>query len=158
MSAPAATPDRGAAPDPGIFGDKRETPARGPDLLSGNIPRDERGIRRVHGGVTPPAGADFTAPPPDPALAEDTVPYLPRGVRLAHDRVRGMRVLQAPERAMQLDPVGEAILSALDGRPLGQIIDALAAAYAAPRDQIAGDVTSFLQSLIDRRMVFVRRP
>lgn len=108
--------------------------------------------------MTPLGGDAFTAPPPDPALAEDTVPYLPRGVRLAQDRVRGMRVLQAPERAMQLDPVGEAILSALDGRRLGQIIDALAAAYAAPRDQIAGDVTGFLQSLIDRRMVFVGLP
>ena len=158
MSAPAGTPDRGAAPDPGIFGDKKEAPAGGPDLLSRNIPRDERGISRVHGGVTPLGGDAFTAPPPDPALAEDTVPYLPRGVRLARDRVRGMRVLQAPERAMQLDPVGEAILSALDGRRLGQIIDALAVAYAAPRDQIAGDVIGFLQSLIDRRMVFVRLP
>lgn len=69
-----------------------------------------------------------------------------------------MRILQAPERALQLDPVGDAILSALDGRTLGQIVDALAQAYAAPRDTIRTDVTAFLQGLIDRRMVFVRLP
>ena len=102
--------------------------------------------------------AGFTPPPADPPLAEDTVPYLPRGVRMEKDRVRGLSVLQAPERAMQLDAVGEAILSSLDGRTLGQILDALAEAYAAPREQIAGDVTGFLQGLIDRRMVFVRLP
>ena len=100
----------------------------------------------------------FTAPPADPALDDATVPYLPRGVRLADDRVRGMRILQAPERALQLDPIGDAILSALDGRTLGQIVDALTDAYAAPRDTIRADVTAFLQGLIDRRMVFVRLP
>lgn len=99
----------------------------------------------------------FSAPLADPPLAEGTVPYLPRGVRMETDRVRGMAVLQAPERAMQLDPIGQAILSALDGRTLGQIVDGLAAAYGAPRDQIAADVSGFLQGLIDRRMVFVRQ-
>lgn len=100
----------------------------------------------------------ITAPVPDPPLADDTVPYLPRGVRLAHDHVRNMRVLLAPERALQLDPIGDAILSALDGRTLGRIVADLAATYGAPPDQIAEDVRGFLQGLIDRRIVFVRRP
>ncbi|MRX51685.1 pyrroloquinoline quinone biosynthesis peptide chaperone PqqD [Paracoccus sp. S-4012] len=105
-----------------------------------------------------PGDPGFVAPDPDPPLTDDTVPYLPRGVRLAHDRVRDMRVLLAPERAIQLVAIGDAILSALDGRTLGRIVADLAAAYGAPRDQIDADVRAFLQGLIDRRMVFVRLP
>ena len=148
MSGRAAPPDRGAAPDPGIFETARSG-VRGTGL---------RGRVDEAKPITGKALAGFTAPPPDPALTEATIPYLPRGVRLADDRVRRMRVLHAPERAMQLDAIGDAIVSALDGRTLGAIIEALAAQYAAPRDQIAGDVTAFLQGLIDRRMVFVRLP
>lgn len=85
------------------------------------------------------------------------IPYLPRGVRLAQDRVRGIRVLQAPERAMQLDAIGDAILSELDGsRDMATIAAGLAAIYNAPADQIAGDVADFLTGLIERRMVFVK--
>ncbi|QBX35971.1 pyrroloquinoline quinone biosynthesis peptide chaperone PqqD [Paracoccus liaowanqingii] len=85
------------------------------------------------------------------------VPYLPRGVRLQSDRVRGIRVLQAPERAMQLDQIGEAILTELDGtRSMDGIIAGLTARYKAPPEQIAGDVRDFLTGLIERRMVFVK--
>jgi pyrroloquinoline quinone biosynthesis protein D len=85
------------------------------------------------------------------------IPYLPRGVRLAEDRVRGIRVLQAPERAMQLDPIGEAILTELDGtRSLASIASDLAARYNAPEDQIASDMRDFLTGLIERRMVFLK--
>lgn len=94
---------------------------------------------------------------PAPLIDPDDIPYLPRGVRLAHDRVRGIRVLQAPERAMQLDAIGEAILGELDGaRSMVTIIRDLAARYDAPEEQIAGDVRDFLTGLIERRMVFVR--
>ena len=94
---------------------------------------------------------------PAPLIAPDDVPCLPRGVRLQDDRVRGIRVLQAPERAMQLDAIGEAILGELDGaRSMVTIIRDLAARYDAPGEQIAGDVRDFLTGLIERRMVFVR--
>ena len=58
---------------------------------------------------------------PAPLIAPDDIPYLPRGVRLADDRVRGIRVLQAPERAMQLDAIGDAHgrWAVRDGRSLG---------------------------------------
>ena len=93
----------------------------------------------------------------EPLIAPDQVPYLPRGVRLADDPVRGIRVLHAPERALQLDAIGDAILSEVDGqRSLAQIAAALAARYAAPEPEIAGDVRDFLTGLIERRMVFVR--
>lgn len=90
------------------------------------------------------------------ALPDDCVPYLPRGVRLHDDKLRGIRVLLAPERAIELDMIGDAILSELDHRrSLGQVIDHLAQTYAAPRDQIAADVREFLGGLIERRMVFL---
>lgn len=102
----------------------------------------------------------MNAPAPNrpPALiAPADIPYLPRGVRLADDRVRGIRVLQAPERAMQLDAIGDAILSELDGtRSMAAITATLAARYNAPQAQIAGDVRDFLTGLIERRMVFLK--
>ena len=102
------------------------------------------------------------ASPPAPSrpaalIGPADIPYLPRGVRLADDRVRGIRVLHAPERAMQLDRIGDAILSELDGiRSMAQIARTLAARYDAPEDLIAGDLRDFLTGLIERRMVFVR--
>ncbi|TWI33840.1 pyrroloquinoline quinone biosynthesis peptide chaperone PqqD [Paracoccus sulfuroxidans] len=92
-----------------------------------------------------------------PSLPDDCVPYLPRGVRLHDDKVRGIRVLLAPERAISLDPVGDAILSELDGaRTLGDLIAELAARYQAPAEQVGQDMREFLTGLIDRRMVFLR--
>lgn len=88
-------------------------------------------------------------------IAPDDRPYLPRGVRLARDKVRRQTVLLAPEKAVALDAVGEAILSRVNGvDSLSVIIDDLAATYSAPRDQIAGDVQRFLQGL--RARVFLR--
>ena len=90
-------------------------------------------------------------------ITPDDVPYLPRGVRLENDQLRNIRVLQAPERAMQLDQIGDAILGELDGaRSLAQITRDLAARYDAPVEEIAGDVRDFLTGLIERRMVFLR--
>lgn len=93
----------------------------------------------------------------DPLIAPGDIPYLPRGVRLAEDRVRGMPVLLAPERALQLDPIGHAILTELDGqRSLQQIATDLAQRYEAPQAEIMTDMSDFLTGLIQRRMVFVR--
>ncbi|MTH65901.1 pyrroloquinoline quinone biosynthesis peptide chaperone PqqD [Paracoccus shanxieyensis] len=87
-------------------------------------------------------------------LNNASVPFLPRGVRLHDDRVRGIRVLLAPERAMQLDAVGDAILSELDGkRSVAEVILILCQRYQAPVEQIEGDVRDFLTGLVDRRMV-----
>ncbi|WP_134679549.1 pyrroloquinoline quinone biosynthesis peptide chaperone PqqD [Paracoccus ravus] len=89
-------------------------------------------------------------------ISNASVAHLPRGVRLHDDRVRGIRVLLAPERAIQLDAVGDAILSELDGRrSIGDVILLLSQRYAAPVEQIEADVRDFLQGLVDRRMVFL---
>ena len=41
-------------------------------------------------------------------------PFLPRGVRLHQDLVRGVPVLLGPETALMLDPVGQAVLAEVD--------------------------------------------
>ena len=86
-----------------------------------------------------------------------SVPYLPRGVRIHHDRVRDAWVLLAPERAVSLDPVAHAVLSEIDGsRSFGEITDTLAARYDAPAEQIADDSSGFLKALMSRRFLEVR--
>ena len=90
-------------------------------------------------------------------MSPDSIPLLPRGVRLHQDRVRGGWVLLAPERALQLDDVGRAILSEVDGtRSLDAIATDLAARYAAPKEAILADSAEYLADLCDRRIVEVR--
>lgn len=92
------------------------------------------------------------------ALAPGDRPGLPRGVRVAEDRVRGGRVLLAPEKALALDAIGEAILERVDGkRDFAGIVADLAAAYEAPAEQIGADVQRFLIGLRARRYLDVSR-
>ena len=82
------------------------------------------------------------------------IPVIPRGVRLHEDKVRGLWVLLAPERTINLDPIGLAILQDVDGRrSFGALVKILAAKYDAPEDQIAGDVAEFITGLTDRRIL-----
>lgn len=84
------------------------------------------------------------------------VPYLPSGVRVKHDAVRGFDVLLGPERVVMLDEIGNNILSHVDGRcDLEQIARVLSAKYNAPRDVIEPDVAAFLQDLIEKGFVHV---
>lgn len=88
------------------------------------------------------------------SVAAQTVPVIPRGVRLHEDRVRGRWVLLAPERTIDLDPIGLAILQEVDGkRDFQTVVAGLAAKYDAPADQISGDVAEFLSGLADRRIL-----
>jgi coenzyme PQQ biosynthesis protein PqqD len=90
-------------------------------------------------------------------LAATDRPFLPRGVRVQRDRVRGGMVLLAPEKAIQLDAIGEAILSRLTGdASFEQIVSDLAETYAAPRDQIEADVQRFLVGLRARMYLGVK--
>ncbi len=87
-------------------------------------------------------------------VPDDAVPALPKGVRLKFDRVRDRWFLLAPERALELDEIGVAILSELKTRDRFQDLAArLAAHYGAPLDQVRSDAGAFLVSLINRRMV-----
>lgn len=91
------------------------------------------------------------------AFAPNDRPYLPRGVRVHHDHVRGHKVLLAPEKAIELDEIGVAILSRVDGdATFGEIIASLAAAYDAPPERIEEDVQQFLTGLRARVYLLVR--
>ncbi|MEL7467136.1 MAG: pyrroloquinoline quinone biosynthesis peptide chaperone PqqD [Pseudomonadota bacterium] len=90
-------------------------------------------------------------------IAETDVPFLPRGVRVHHCAVRKGWYLLAPERAVKMDQIAHAILSATDGdRDFCGIVDKLAVDFNAPKDRIAQDARKFLTDLVNRRMVEIR--
>lgn len=80
-------------------------------------------------------------------------PYLPRGVRLRHDTIRGRWVLLAPERIFEVDDVGVEILKRCDGRSLVDMLQDLAAAFNVQPDDIRGDVETFLKDFAQKRVV-----
>lgn len=81
---------------------------------------------------------------------------MPRGVRIHRDEVRDATVLLAPERAIMLDPIGEAILTAIDGtRDFLALTTHLADTYKAPVEQISGDCDEFITALLERRILEV---
>lgn len=89
-------------------------------------------------------------------VSETSVPKLPRGVKLRHDKARDAWVLLAPERVFMPDPIAVEILKRCTGQAsLGEVVDDLAKTFNAPRDQIAKDVTAMLQDLADKGMVAV---
>ncbi|MBO9413657.1 MULTISPECIES: pyrroloquinoline quinone biosynthesis peptide chaperone PqqD [unclassified Ruegeria] len=84
-------------------------------------------------------------------------PYLPRGVRIQRDAVRDRTVLMAPEKVIELDDIGVAILSRVDGQArFGDIIADLAATFGAPAETIEKDAQQFLQTLRGRLYVMVK--
>lgn len=91
-----------------------------------------------------------------PAVTEDSVPHLPRGVKLRFDKARDAWVMLAPERVFMPDPIAVEILKRCTGKSaLSGIVDDLAETFAAPREQIAKDVIVMLQDLADKGMVAV---
>ena len=88
------------------------------------------------------------------SVPDNTVPVIPRGVRLHHDKVRNRWVLLAPERTINLDPIGHAILVEIDGaRTFAAIVRTLAERYSAPSEQIAADAGEYIQGLANRRIL-----
>ena len=80
-----------------------------------------------------------------------------RGVRPHFDKVRGVWLLLAPERALKLDDIGRAILDQVDGkRTFAEITKILADKYDAPVDRISGDARTYLSGLMARRFVEAR--
>ena len=86
-------------------------------------------------------------------MSERWKPFLPRGVRLRHDRVRARHVLLAPERIFEIDEVGVEILKRCDGRRFSVLVDDLARHFEAAPEQIRGDVEMFLKGFADKRVV-----
>ena len=73
------------------------------------------------------------------------------GVKFRFDDTRQAWIVLAPERLFVPDEHAAEILKLIDGaRSADVIIDDLAARFAAPRAEIAGDVIEMLQDLVER--------
>jgi pyrroloquinoline quinone biosynthesis protein D len=88
------------------------------------------------------------------SIADDSVPRLPRGVRLVDSPAQGGVVLLAPERVFKPDAIAIEILKRCDGKAtIAVIADELAAAYSAPRERVLGDIKVLLGSLADKQLL-----
>jgi pyrroloquinoline quinone biosynthesis protein D len=84
-------------------------------------------------------------------ISEQSIPRLPRGVKLRFDKQRDTWVLLAPERVFVLDEISHQIVKRCDGEAaLMAIVDDLAVAFTAPREVIAKDVHALLRDLSDK--------
>jgi pyrroloquinoline quinone biosynthesis protein D len=83
-----------------------------------------------------------------------SIPRLARGAKLREDTARGRWVVLAPERMFVPDETALEVLKLLDGaRSVDAVVDELAARFAAPRDEIAGDVLEMLRDLMEKGVV-----
>ena len=91
------------------------------------------------------------APSRNIRVSEASRPILPRHARLKFDETREVWVILAPERVLAPDPIAVEVLQLCDGiRNVSNMVDQLAAQYAAPREEIATDVIAMLQDLADK--------
>jgi pyrroloquinoline quinone biosynthesis protein D len=87
-------------------------------------------------------------------VADDSVPRLPRGVRLVDSPAQGGMVLLAPERVFKPDAIALEILKRCNGSAsVSAIADELAATYNAPRERVLNDVKLLLGSLADKQLL-----
>ena len=85
------------------------------------------------------------------SVSETSRPVLPRHAKLKFDETRQVWVILAPERVLAPDEIAVEVLQLCDGvRNVADMVDLLAAKYAAPRDAIATDVVAMLQDLADK--------
>ena len=85
------------------------------------------------------------------SVSEASRPVLPRHARLKFDETRQVWVILAPERVLAPDEIAVEVLQLCDGvRSVADMIDQLAAKYAAERAAIATDVIAMLQDLADK--------
>ena len=89
-----------------------------------------------------------------PQLSNEARPGLAPGVRLTFDKARDRWVVLAPERVLVPDETALDILQRCDGaKPLDAIVDELASAYSADRQEIEHDVRDLLNALIEKRIL-----
>jgi pyrroloquinoline quinone biosynthesis protein D len=85
------------------------------------------------------------------SVSEASRPVLPRHAKLKFDETRQVWVILAPERVLAPDETAVEVLKLCDGvSSVAQIVDQLAAKYAAPREAISSDVVAMLQDLADK--------
>src|ERR671936_768505 len=84
-------------------------------------------------------------------ISEASRPKLPRHTRLKFDETRQVWVILAPERVLAPDEIAVEVLQLCDGvRSVADMVDQLAAKYAAPLEAISTDVIAMLQDLADK--------
>ena len=84
-------------------------------------------------------------------ITGESIPALPRHIRLKHDESRGAWVLLAPERVLMPDEIAVEILQRCDGEAsVNGIAAALAREFAASVEEIQADVIDALQDLADK--------
>ncbi len=87
------------------------------------------------------------------SIPPDARPRLPRGVQLVQNEAHGWTLL-GPERVFKADAVAVEVIKRCTGEAtLTEIVDDLAAAFAAPRERILTDVTAMLRGLADKRLL-----
>jgi pyrroloquinoline quinone biosynthesis protein D len=87
-------------------------------------------------------------------IGADTVPRLPRHIKLRFDESRQRWALLAPERVLVPDEIAIEILQRCDGvATVGAIADTLAEKYQAPREEVERDIIELLQDLADKGTV-----
>jgi pyrroloquinoline quinone biosynthesis protein D len=91
-----------------------------------------------------------------PQIAADSVPRLPRHVKLRHDKARDRWLILVPERVLVPDDTAVAVLSQVDGcRSVQDIAEDLAQTYQAPVGVILADSLVLLQDLADKGFLTV---
>ena len=90
------------------------------------------------------------------ALNLDSIPKLPRGVRLKHDELRGEWLLLAPERIIKPNSIAVEVLKRCTGiATLADIIEDLSINFAADRTRIEADVRVLIGDLAQKRLLDV---
>jgi coenzyme PQQ biosynthesis protein PqqD len=118
-------------------------------------------VMRWNGGNRAPstsraaAGIVWTVPmPANQPIKLPERPRLAAGVRLHFDQTRDAWVVLGPERIIETEGPASEILRRCDGKhTITEIVDELAAVYAADRAEIAADVTDMLAELMAKRML-----
>ncbi|CDX24724.1 Coenzyme PQQ synthesis protein D [Mesorhizobium sp. ORS 3324] len=83
-----------------------------------------------------------------------SVPSLPKHVRIQYDPVRQAFAVLSPEKVFWPNEISLDILRRCDGRStVGHIIADLAADYDAEQEAVAADVIAFLQEWSDKLLV-----
>ena len=91
-------------------------------------------------------------------ISEASRPVLARHAKLKFDETRQVWVILAPERVLAPDEIAVEVLQLCDGvRSVAEMVDQLAAKYAAPREAIATDVVAMLQDLADKGFLMEAR-
>ena len=87
-------------------------------------------------------------------VSPHAVPSLPKHVRIQHDSVRQAFAVLSPENVFWPNEISLEILRRCDGRsPVAEIVADLAREYNAPEEDVAADVTAFLQEWSDKLLV-----